>query len=170
MMKSKSKKELLDHYATRDPVTFYQLDGFADGAMDDMGGSDEDGDAVYWGVTQELMTGVYNVRVLVTDGTPDAAALRLLRKILAGIEEHTLGWFRAEAAEMGEPPIAVDEVCPRCGAFMQTTHHSLCQYPDGTPTELPDETVRQAIEILQQARVRGRGYNSLGDPAGELPF
>lgn len=38
-----------------------------------------------------------------------------------------------------------DDLCPRCGASMQTTHHPLCQDRDGTPTSLTDEEVRQAL-------------------------
>ena len=37
------------------------------------------------------------------------------------------------------------EICRRCGASMQLTHHELCESRDGTPTDLDDSTVRRLI-------------------------
>jgi hypothetical protein len=38
------------------------------------------------------------------------------------------------------------ELCPRCGAHEQATHHSACQSRDGTPTSLADEQVREVLD------------------------
>ena len=38
------------------------------------------------------------------------------------------------------------EICRRCGASMQLTHHELCESRDGTPTDLDDATVRRLIQ------------------------
>ena len=35
-----------------------------------------------------------------------------------------------------------NDICSRCGAHMQATHHPFCEATDGTPTDLADETVR----------------------------
>jgi len=38
-----------------------------------------------------------------------------------------------------------DDLCPRCGASMQLTHHWLCEARDGTPSGLSDDIVRKLI-------------------------
>lgn len=110
------KQELLAHYATRDPQGFYQLDGFHDDnpSRTDVITHDADGDAVIAGVTYELMTGVYAVRVLVTAGTSEADALRLLKKARRAIKKGGLDWGRQGLAAREQ---ALDaEHCPCCGA------------------------------------------------------
>jgi hypothetical protein len=46
----------------------------------------------------------------------------------------------------------VDDICPRCGVGMQATHHPLCQYRDGTPTELSDYEVRRRIKAGEHGK------------------
>lgn len=47
-----------------------------------------------------------------------------------------------------------DEICIRCGAGEQFTHHPLCQHRDGTPTELCDELVRDALAIPEEEAIK----------------
>ena len=83
------KKELLDHYAARQPRRFMQFDGVCVDPADRDGVvvPDEDGHSLLGGATWELMHGA-DVRVLVpNDGTVTPAdAARLLRKIAEWIE------------------------------------------------------------------------------------
>lgn len=44
-----------------------------------------------------------------------------------------------------------DDICPRCGAAMQLTHHILCQYSDGTPTKLSNKEVRKVLAVLEMS-------------------
>jgi ribosomal protein L40E len=39
------------------------------------------------------------------------------------------------------------DICARCGAHMQATHHRLCQERDGTPTALSDREVRKRLGL-----------------------
>jgi hypothetical protein len=41
--------------------------------------------------------------------------------------------------------MTMTDICPRCGAHEQLTHHPLCQHKNGAPTALSDEQVRQGI-------------------------
>lgn len=95
----KTKGELLEHYAGKDPTAFYQFDGFAGVHGDDVLRPDDDGDSIMGGGTYELMTGAYAVRVLVTRGTPEAVAVRLLKKIRKSIKRNPLVWLEAEPAD-----------------------------------------------------------------------
>jgi ribosomal protein S27AE len=68
-----------------------------------------------------------------------------------------------------------DEICPRCGVLMHATHHPLCQYSDGTQTELSDDEVRRALEVLERNRSPfSRGPMQQGDDwqpdPDEIPF
>jgi len=74
------KLEKIRHYLNRDPVEFYQFDGFADAKADGLIEPDRDGDWLCWGQTVELMHGA-TVRMLVVPGTPNADVLRLIDKI-----------------------------------------------------------------------------------------
>jgi len=82
-----TKAEKLKHYATRDLTSFCQYDGFymPEGG-DDIMHPDEDMHCIIAGETQELMTGVYEVRVLITDGADKEQAVAMLKKILDWIE------------------------------------------------------------------------------------
>jgi len=75
------KRALLKHYQTRNPVTFFQLDGFVNVDGDCVMRPDADGDWLSAGLTDELMTGAYAVRILITKGTSAKDALRLIRKL-----------------------------------------------------------------------------------------
>lgn len=81
------KKEKLEHYAERDLVRFCQLDGWADVQEDSLMRRDKDGDTCFAGQTEELMTGYYNVRILITRGTTVADALRLIGKLVDWLRE-----------------------------------------------------------------------------------
>ena len=51
-------------------------------------------------------------------------------------------WMRLAGKRLPQPDF---EICQRCGASMQATHHELCESRDGTPTGLDDATVRRLI-------------------------
>ena len=51
-------------------------------------------------------------------------------------------WMRLAGKRLPQPDI---EICRRCGASIQATHHELCESRDGTPTDLDDATVRRLI-------------------------
>jgi hypothetical protein len=86
-MKKATKAELLARYAEKIPCRFAQFDVFTNqGGGDDVMRPDDDGDCLFSGLTTELMTGLYAVRVLVTEGTPTSEALRALQKITAWVE------------------------------------------------------------------------------------
>jgi hypothetical protein len=136
--KAELKRELLDHYATHEPVLFGQLDGFfVPGSADDVLRPDADGDSLTAGHTHELMTGIYAVRVLITAGTTQRDAVRLLRKIADWVESDGL----AALTDVGD--------CPRCGRITGR-HHPLCEYFDGTPTELTDAEIQRVLAVLEK--------------------
>jgi hypothetical protein len=86
----KTKRELLEHYATKKPTPFKQWDGFDLGDnIDDCMHSDKDGHCIMIGLTTELMTSKPEVRVLVPAGAgvSAATAATLLRKIANLIEQ-----------------------------------------------------------------------------------
>lgn len=77
-----AKEKKLEHYAERNLTKFVQLDGFylgRDGG-DSVMSPDEDGDDCWFSDTQELMHGA-DVRILIKDGVPPAAAERLIKKL-----------------------------------------------------------------------------------------
>ena len=85
------KEEKLRHYATRDLMPFLQFDGFYDpGGYDPVMRPDSDGDSLTSGATQELMTGIPNIRILITPTTSQEQALRLLKKIRTWIKKDGL--------------------------------------------------------------------------------
>lgn len=97
----KTKGQLLAHYAEKEPKTFWQYDGFVGQSADDyVMKADGDGDSIMWGVTQELMTGMYGVRVLVTAGTSQADAVRVLGKIREIIGHNGFAWQERGQAEL----------------------------------------------------------------------
>jgi hypothetical protein len=50
------------------------------------------------------------------------------------------------------------DICMRCGAHMQATHHWLCQYPDGTPTGLTDQEVRGRLGLRVADIAKGSAF------------
>jgi hypothetical protein len=92
------KAELLANYAEKEPCLFYQFDGFLEPATDDVVRADRDGDALATGVTYDLMSGIYAVRVLVTAGTSEADALRLLQKARLKIRRSGFEWHKLQGA------------------------------------------------------------------------
>ena len=90
------KAELLAHYAEKEPCLFYQFDGFLEPATDDVVRADRDGDAMTNGITYDLMSGFYAVRVLVTAGTSEKDALRLLQKVRQKIRRGSFEWHRQQ--------------------------------------------------------------------------
>jgi hypothetical protein len=83
----KTKGECLEHYASREPTGFLQLDGFDGVPQYDTTRPDEDGDCLYAIGTTELMTGAPAVRILIGT-TNHAAAIQLLKKLTAWFERH----------------------------------------------------------------------------------
>lgn len=75
------KQEKLRHYAGKDLMEFAQLDGFANALGDSVFHPDKDGDALFGGCTKECMSGVWQVRILITKGTDKITALRLIKKL-----------------------------------------------------------------------------------------
>jgi len=87
----KTKRELMEHYATKEPMPFEQWDGFDMEDVDDyVMQSDQDGHCIMTCLTNELMTTRPAVRVLIPvggAGVSAATAATLLRKIADSIEE-----------------------------------------------------------------------------------
>ena len=85
----KTKKEMLDHYAKKEPMLFEQYDGFKN-AGDDVIHPDYDGDSLTVGDTCELMSGYPEVRVLIPPKTKAEDAVRLLLKIAIQIKSREI--------------------------------------------------------------------------------
>ena len=141
------KAELLEKYSGKEPSTFLQFDGFADAEPDCIMHPDKDGDCLFTSNTHELMTGGVDVRILITAGISKKATLRLLKKLRKIISEEGDFSSRTQEAKRGDQQLD-RELCPRCGCNTQGTHHPLCSYRDGTPTELTDDAVRDALAVL----------------------
>jgi hypothetical protein len=77
MNNAKTKTELLQHYSTRSPVRFIQMDGFAPEHCDDLI-TDAGGFGLTGGATHELMSGFPCVRVLVVPGTDPELVSKIL--------------------------------------------------------------------------------------------
>lgn len=145
MAKELLKRELLEKYADREPTAYYQFDAFTDTGGGGPMEPDGDGDERYASVTYELMNGA-NVRVLIRAGTDEKQALRALKKIRQ--------WVKKDGFAYGRDGIARETahwnevfVCPRCGVRTTGGHDEMCQYPDGTPTELSDDEVQRVIQV-----------------------
>jgi hypothetical protein len=78
-----AKMRKIAHYLTRDLTEFRQFDGFCDVQEDSFMSRDVDGDDCWSSRTEELMTGIYNVRILITKGTTAKDAIRLINKLNA---------------------------------------------------------------------------------------
>ena len=86
-----TKRELLNHYLTKEPRTFFQYDAWDVGIggphpCGHPSGADEDGHSFSCQVTSELMEGSW-VRVLVWPDAGPETAVTLLRKIADWIED-----------------------------------------------------------------------------------
>ena len=141
------RRELLEHYARKDPTAFFQIDVFVDqDPEDDLMLPDSDGDALSGGARCELMTGNYAVRVLITAGATQKQVLRGLKKARAWVKRD-YAHMDAEASRVMEyASRAID--CPRCGPRPDGMHDRLCQYPDGRPTELTADEVRRVLQLM----------------------
>ena len=82
-----TKRQLLDHYESRQPNQFFQIDAFDDLEETEEVKPDPDGHTIYSCETYELMAGS-TVRVLVRPGTPKDTVLKLLEKIRDQIEAY----------------------------------------------------------------------------------
>jgi len=104
---NKDKQRKLEHYADRPLTKFTQFDGFANVIPDYVMRPDEDGDTTFSGHTEELMTGGCAVRILVTEGTSQETAVRLIKKLLNWIESDANSLnppeFKANTDELIEP-------------------------------------------------------------------
>ncbi len=79
----KTKTELLEHYATREPKPFVQIDGWLGG--DDVIKSDDDGRGMSLGFTTELMEGA-DVRLLIKPDSDPTEIVALLHNAIKSIE------------------------------------------------------------------------------------
>lgn len=86
-MKKPTRGDLLEHYAYKTPRAFVQYDGFAHTEEEITMRPDKDGDSLHSGLTYELMTGIPDVRVLITPRTPPGDVMRLLKKIRKWIKQ-----------------------------------------------------------------------------------
>lgn len=83
----KTKEELLEHYAEKkSPTKFIQWDVFTED-FDDVVIPDEDGYSIWNSRTQELMTGIYTIRVLIRPDIEKEIAIKGLKKIIESIEK-----------------------------------------------------------------------------------
>lgn len=99
-MKSKSKEQLLEHYACKEPTPFIQFDGFDMGPDSDdcVMHADDDGHCIMSCETYELMMSCPTVRVLIPAGvgiTP-ATASAILHKIADIVLDQPQFRFRTE--------------------------------------------------------------------------
>ena len=81
------RQELLEHYSKTSITTFEQYDGFVN-CHDDITPPDKDGDWLCWHTSDDLMSGVYAVRILITRGTKKADACRIINKLTELITKH----------------------------------------------------------------------------------
>ena len=105
---SSRKRELLDHYATREPKDFVQVDVFASlpaERQDEVMRGDEDGDVMFIRATTELMHGA-SIRVLADPTTTKDDAIRALTKIIDLYEHRGLLMTHEELRRTEEPPQA----------------------------------------------------------------
>ena len=79
-----SKEGLLEHYATREPKSFVQIDGWVSG--DDAIVTDDDGLAMSSGLTTELMNGS-TVRLLIKPDSDPTKIVVLLHRAIEEIED-----------------------------------------------------------------------------------
>jgi hypothetical protein len=87
---AKTKAELLEHYARKEPKHFYQFDGWEKSEDPFTGGG------LTMGETWELMSGVPGIRVLLPDHTTQTEAVTMLRQILDYIEQYPPRRFAQE--------------------------------------------------------------------------
>ncbi len=83
-----TKQELLNHYNTRVPNRFQQIDGYDDIEENEVVQPDEDGHAIFTCDTYELMAGS-TVRVLVNPDAPKETVIALLDKIRRQYEDNS---------------------------------------------------------------------------------
>ena len=76
------RTELLNHYAKKTPVEFWQFDGFTGVKADSLVCPDADSDACFSSGTWELRNDNVPVRVQIRKGVPATIARRLLEKLL----------------------------------------------------------------------------------------
>lgn len=83
-----SKQELLEHYSQKEPVEFIQFDAFGNPeCFDSIIAPDEDGISLFAGESFDLMSGIWDVRVLITRERIDKQkTIRMLKKIIDWIE------------------------------------------------------------------------------------
>jgi hypothetical protein len=104
MKKKRTKGELLEHYAEREPTAFYQFDGWhlGVGHGDDVMHPDEEGDCLASGTTYELMHGA-DVRVLVKRGMAPEIAAQLLEKLTSWIRRDGFEFHEEQFLSSGPP-------------------------------------------------------------------
>lgn len=81
------KDALLTSYAEQEVSQLIGCDGFTGNTSPVSKFADPDGDSLLLRQTKELVSGPFNVRVLIRDFTDPDVAVRLLRKIADGIED-----------------------------------------------------------------------------------
>jgi hypothetical protein len=95
---AKSKEKLLQHYKHKKPTLFVQYDGFnLPNGGDYVMIPDQEGHCVMSRLTYELMSGMTDVRVLITPEASKETVIQLLRKIMDLIKENDS--YRLEAKE-----------------------------------------------------------------------
>ena len=142
-----TKEALLKHYATREPKSFVQFDGWYGGKWrgDSVIATDEAGRSMTSGLTTELMNGA-DMRLLIEPGADAVEIVALLHQAAEWIMrapdilDSSSRWHGSKPHLV--EPREEDDRCARCGASMQATHHPSCETRDGTPTGLADETVQ----------------------------
>jgi len=93
----KTKKDLLVHYARREPKAFTQIDIHMPDPDNAAMPPDADGDWISIKDTEELMRGAY-VRALIVEGADPKAVARQLRKMAVWVEQHA-DWFKSNAEQ-----------------------------------------------------------------------
>lgn len=92
-MTKPTRQELLEHYATKQPRRFYQIDAYRDSEIPEQAGQPDEPGVGYIFATPdnwELMDGA-TVRLLIKPGTPKTEVLTLLGEIIAILESWEAG-------------------------------------------------------------------------------
>jgi len=116
MKERPTQDQLLQHYARRQPKRFTQIDGFTAVKDDYVMKGDPEGHALTGGETFELMTGVYAVRLLITEGADKHEVLILLDKIRRWIARDGVSLATTPRLAIKLNNTLTNDPCALCGS------------------------------------------------------
>lgn len=106
----KLKGRLLLEASQKDPHAYYQFDGFLNTQADCVFSPDQDGDALFAGVTPELRSGGVPVRIQILAGTKKKDAVRVAKKLVRWMKKADWKEWKQQAADMAKSPKPQDEM------------------------------------------------------------